>query len=218
MTDNPISLSATALLEHYRKKTLSPLEVTRAVLARIAALQPSLNAFLLVDEAAALAAARASEARWMKGAPQGLLDGVPTSVKDVMIARGWPTLRGSKSVRRDQPWNEDAPMVARLREQGAVLLGKTTTPEFGWKAISDSPLTGITRNPWNRERTPGGSSGGAAVAGATGMGPLHLGSDGGGSIRIPSSLHRRVRHQADLWPGGSSAAEPIRGGLAYRAR
>ena len=105
-----------------------------------------------------------------------------------MIARGWPTLRGSKSVRRDQPWDEDAPMVARLREQGAVLLGKTTTPEFGWKAIGDSPLTGITRNPWNRERTPGGSSAGAAVAAATGMGPLHLGSDGGGSIRIPSSF------------------------------
>jgi aspartyl-tRNA(Asn)/glutamyl-tRNA(Gln) amidotransferase subunit A len=188
MTDNLISLSATALLEHYRKKTLSPLEVTRAVLARIAALQPSLNAFLLVDEAAALAAARASEARWMQGAPQGLLDGVPATVKDVMIARGWPTLRGSKSVRRDQPWDEDSPMVARLREQGAVLLGKTTTPEFGWKAIGDSPLTGITRNPWNTGRTPGGSSAGATVAAATGMGPLHLGSDGGGSIRIPASF------------------------------
>ena len=188
MSDNPISLTATALLEAYRRKTLSPVEVTKAVLARIAALQSSLNAFLLVDEEAALAAARASEARWMKGAPQGAIDGVPATVKDVMIARGWPTLRGSRSVRRDQPWDEDSPMVARLREQGAVLLGKTTTPEFGWKAIGDSPLTGITRNPWNRERTPGGSSAGAAVAAATGMGPLHLGSDGGGSIRIPSSF------------------------------
>jgi aspartyl-tRNA(Asn)/glutamyl-tRNA(Gln) amidotransferase subunit A len=188
MADNSISLSATALLEAYRSKKLSPVEVTKAVLARIAALQPSLNAFLLVDEEAALAAARASEARWMKGAPQGLVDGVPTTVKDVMIARGWPTLRGSKSVRRDQPWDEDSPMVARLRGEGAVLLGKTTTPEFGWKAIGDSPLTGITRNPWNPQRTPGGSSAGAAVAAATGMGPLHLGSDGGGSIRIPSSF------------------------------
>ncbi len=188
MSDNPISLTATALLEAYRRKTLSPVEATKAVLARIAALQSSLNAFLLVDEEAALAAARASEARWMKGAPQGAIDGVPATVKDVMIARGWPTLRGSRSVRRDQPWDEDSPMVARLREQGAVLLGKTTTPEFGWKAIGDSPLTGITRNPWNRERTPGGSSAGAAVAAATGMGPLHLGSDGGGSIRIPSSF------------------------------
>ena len=188
MSDNPISLTATALLEHYRRKTLSPVEVTLAVLARIAQLQPSLNAFLLVDREAALAAARASEARWIKAAPIGLVDGVPTSVKDVMIARGWPTLRGSRSVRRDQPWDEDAPMVARLREAGAVLIGKTTTPEFGWKAIGDSPLTGITRNPWNSARTPGGSSAGAAVAAATGMGPLHLGSDGGGSIRIPSSF------------------------------
>jgi aspartyl-tRNA(Asn)/glutamyl-tRNA(Gln) amidotransferase subunit A len=163
-------------------------EATRAVLDRIGELQPSLNAFVLVDEERALSAARASERRWMKGEPLGLVDGVPASVKDVMIAKGWPTLRGSKTVRRDQAWNEDAPMVARLREQGAVLLGKTTTPEFGWKAIGDSPLTGISRNPWNPARTPGGSSAGAAIGAATGMGPLHLGSDGGGSIRIPSSF------------------------------
>ena len=188
MGDNLISLTATALGEHYRRKSLSPVEVTRAVLARIAALQPSLNAFLLVDEEAALAAARASEARWQQGAPLSAVDGVPTSVKDIMITKGWPTLRGSKTVRRDQAWDEDAPMVARLREKGAVLVGKTTTPEFGWKAIGDSPLTGITRNPWNKDRTPGGSSAGAAVAAAAGMGPLHLGSDGGGSIRIPSSF------------------------------
>src|SRR5207244_7768067 len=124
----------------------------------------------------------------MKGAPQGLVDGVPATVKDIMIARGWPTLRGSKSVRRDQPWDEDSPMVARLREQGAVLLGKTTTPEFGWKAIGDSPLTGITRNPWNLERTPGGSSAGAAAACAAGIAPLNLGTDGAGSIRIPAAF------------------------------
>src|SRR5262249_52740333 len=145
MSDGSISLAATELLEHYRAKTLSPVEVTKVVLARIAQLQPALNAFILLDEEAALAAARASEVRWMHGTPAGLVDGVPTSVKDVMIARGWPTLRGSKSIRRDQPWEEDAPMVARLREAGAVLLGKTTTPEFGWKAIGDSPLTGVTR-------------------------------------------------------------------------
>ena len=188
VSTHPAELSATALIGHYRRKTLSPVEVTRVVLQRIAALQPSLNAFLLVDEEQALANARSSEARWMRGAPQGLVDGVPTSVKDVMIAKGWPTLRGSKTIARDQPWDEDAPMVARLREHGAVLLGKTTTPEFGWKAIGDSPLTGISRNPWNADRTPGGSSAGAAIGAATGMGPLHLGSDGGGSIRIPSSF------------------------------
>src|SRR5437660_10593415 len=111
MSDTPASptaLTAMALIDHYRRKTLSPVEATKAVLARIGALNPSLNAFLLVDEEAALAAARASEARWMKGAPQGLVDGVPTTVKDIMIARGWPTLRGSRTVRRDQPWEEDA--------------------------------------------------------------------------------------------------------------
>jgi aspartyl-tRNA(Asn)/glutamyl-tRNA(Gln) amidotransferase subunit A len=188
MSTNPAEMTATALIAHYGQRTLSPVEVTRAVLDRIGALQPSLNAFLLVDEEAAVAAARASEARWMKGFPLGPVDGIPVSVKDVMIAKGWPTLRGSKTVRRDQPWDEDAPMVGRLRDHGAVLLGKTTTPEFGWKAIGDSPLTGVSRNPWNRDRTPGGSSAGAAIGAATGMGPLHLGSDGGGSIRIPSSF------------------------------
>ena len=188
MSQDITKLTAAELVEAYRTKALSPVEATKAVLARISALQPALNAFSLIDEEAALVAARASEQRWLQGAPQGLVDGVPASVKDLMLARAWPTLRGSKTVRRDQPWDEDAPMVARLREHGAVLLGKTTTPEFGWKAIGDSPLTGITRNPWNRERTPGGSSSGAAVAAAAGMGPLHLGSDGGGSIRIPSSF------------------------------
>src|SRR5690606_26736759 len=120
--------------------------------------------------------------------PQGLLDGVPATVKDLVLTKGWPTLRGSRAVSPDQPWNEDAPAVARLREHNAVLLGKTTTPEFGWKGVTDNPLTGITRNPWNPEKTPGGSSGGAAVAAATGMGALHIGTDGGGSIRIPASF------------------------------
>src|SRR5262249_24461568 len=180
------------------------------VLARMRQLQPSLNAFLLIDEEAALKAAHASQARWMKGAPVGLVDGVPTSVKDVMIARGWPTLRGSKSVSRDQPWDEDAPMVARLREAAAVLLGKTTTPEFGWKAIGHGPLTGITRNPWNRQHTPGGSSAGAAVAAATGMGPLHLGSDGGGPHRTPSSLSRGVWLQTTPRPPAPPPPRPLR--------
>src|SRR5690606_13732291 len=99
--------------------------------------------------------------------------------------RGWPTLRGSKAIARDQPWKDDAPAVARLREHGAVLLGKTTTPEFGWKGVTDSALDGITRNPWDPAKTPGGSSGGAAAALAAGMGALALGTDGGGSVRIP---------------------------------
>ncbi|MGQ0656227.1 MAG: amidase, partial [Betaproteobacteria bacterium] len=132
--------------------------------------------------------AKASEARWMNGQPRGLLDGVPASIKDLILTKGWPTLRGSKSVDPKGPWNDDAPVTARLREHGAVLLGKTTTPEFGWKGVTDSPLTGITRNPWNEKVTPGGSSGGAAAAVACGMGPLAVGTDGGGSIRIPCSF------------------------------
>jgi len=181
-------MSAVDLLAQYRAKKLSPVEVTRSALARIDRLNPRFNAFRLVDEATALASARASEARWMKGEPIGLVDGVPATVKDLLITKGWSTLRGSKAVDPTQAWDEDAPCVARLREEGAVLLGKTTTPEFGWKGVTDSPLTGITRNPWDETKTPGGSSGGAAVAAACGMGALHLGTDGGGSIRIPAGF------------------------------
>ena len=188
MNQDPALLSAVELVAQYRAKKLSPVEVTKAALARIARLNPRFNAFCLVDEEAALASARASEARWAKGQPMGQVDGVPATVKDLLITKGWPTLRGSKAVDPKQTWNEDAPTVARLREEGAVLLGKTTTPEFGWKGVTDSPLTGITRNPWDETRTPGGSSGGAAVAAACGMGALHLGTDGGGSIRIPAGF------------------------------
>jgi aspartyl-tRNA(Asn)/glutamyl-tRNA(Gln) amidotransferase subunit A len=188
MTEEIALLSATELVAGYRARRLSPVEATRAAYDRIRALDGRVNAFCFLDEEGALAAARASEARWHAGRPLGLVDGVPTSIKDLILVEGWPTLRGSTTVKRDQDWNEDAPAVARLKEHGAVLLGKTTTPEFGWKGVTDSALTGITRNPWNPERTPGGSSGGAAVAAALGMGALHIGTDGGGSIRIPASF------------------------------
>jgi aspartyl-tRNA(Asn)/glutamyl-tRNA(Gln) amidotransferase subunit A len=181
-------LSAGELVAAYRRKALSPVEVTTALLARLDRLEPEINAFVMVARESALAEARASEARWMKSAPQGLLDGVPVTVKDLFLTKGWPTLRGSTLVKRDQPWAEDAPAVARLREHGAVFLGKTTMPEFGWKALGDSPLTGITRNPWSLAHTPGGSSSGAAAALAAGIAPLALGTDGGGSIRIPCSF------------------------------
>ena len=180
-------LTATALLEGYRTRTLSPVEVARAVLKRIEDFNPRFNAFNLVSERL-IADAEASEARWAAGQPRGLLDGVPVSIKDIILTRGWPTLRGSKTIDPKGPWNDDAPATARLREHGALLIGKTTTPEFGWKGVTDSPLTGITRNPWNPDKTPGGSSGGAAAAVASGMGPLALGTDGGGSIRIPCSF------------------------------
>ena len=122
------------------------------------------------------------------GEPQGLLDGVPTSIKDIVLTRGWVARRGSHTTEGDPPAAADAPATARLREAGAVLLGSTTTPEFGWKGVTDNPLGHVGRNPWDVTRTSGGSSGGAGIAAALGMGALHVGTDGGGSIRIPSSF------------------------------
>lgn len=189
MSDTDLALwSATELVHAFGRRTVSPVEATEAALSRIGRLNDRLNAFCHVDAEGALAAARASEARWAAAAPLGPVDGVPTSIKDLSLSLGTPTLRGSRTVAPEGPWDVDAPFVARLREQGAVLLGKTATPEFGWKGVTDSPLTGVTRNPWDSERTPGGSSGGAAVACATGMGALHQGSDGGGSVRIPAGF------------------------------
>ncbi len=180
--------SAVSLLDLYRSRALSPVEVTLLLFDRLNALEPKLNAFCILDHEGAAAAARQSEQRWQRGEATGRLDGVPVTIKDLMLMRGFPTLRGSRLVEPHQDWSEDAPAVARLREAGAVILGKTTTPEFGWKALGDSPLTGITRNPWDLSRTPGGSSAGAAAACAAGIGPLHLGSDGAGSIRIPCAF------------------------------
>jgi aspartyl-tRNA(Asn)/glutamyl-tRNA(Gln) amidotransferase subunit A len=180
--------SALTLLALYRAGDASPVEATRAVLARIERLNPVLNAFCHLAPDEALASARASEERWRRRAPMGELDGVPVSVKDLILAAGWPTLRGSRTVDPSGPWDVDAPATARLREAGAVILGKTTTPEFGCKGETNSPLTGITRNPWNPAKTPGGSSGGTAAAVAAGMGPLSVGTDGAGSVRIPAAF------------------------------
>jgi aspartyl-tRNA(Asn)/glutamyl-tRNA(Gln) amidotransferase subunit A len=187
MTANEEIAYATAaeLTGRYRAGSLSPVEVAQALLARLDALQPRFNAFCLVDREGALAAARSSERRWRSGAPVSLVDGVPATIKDLMLMRGLPTRRGSH-LTENVPDSEDTPAVARLKEAGAVILGKTTTPEFGWIAVGDSPLTGITRNPWNPDRTSGGSSAGAAVAAAAGIGVFNLGSDGAGSIRVPA--------------------------------
>jgi len=184
--------TAIQLLGLYRSGEASPAEATQAVLQRIARLNPLLNAFCWVDEAAAMASARQSEARWQayrrRGAGVLPLDGVPMSIKDLILTQGWPTLRGSKTVNPDQPWDVDAPVTARLRQAGAVLLGKTTTPEFGCKGETNSLLTGISRNPWNTDHTPGGSSGGASAAVSAGLGPLAIGTDGAGSVRIPAAF------------------------------
>lgn len=180
--------TATELLALYRTKQASPVEATRAALGRIDKLNESLRAFAYVAGDEAIASARASESRWQRGESSGALDGVPVSIKDLILTRGMPTLRGSHTVDPNQPWDVDAPATARLREANAVLLGKTTTPEFGCKGETNSPKTGITRNPWNPARTAGGSSGGTACAVAAGMGPLAVGTDGAGSIRIPAAF------------------------------
>lgn len=181
-------LTAVRLVEGYRKGEFSPVEVARAALERAERVQPDVNAFVRIDAESALARARESEGRWRRGEPAGAVDGVPVTVKDILLMRGGPTLKGSKTLSAAGGWDEDAPSVARLREHGAVFLGKTTTPEFGWKGVTDSPLSGVTRNPYDLSRTAGGSSGGAAAAVALGAGPLALGTDGGGSVRIPAAF------------------------------
>jgi len=179
-------LSAAQLSSLYRRRELSPVDTVEAMLARASALQTHLNAFVLIDAAGARKAAKESEARWLKGTPLSPLDGVPTSIKDTTQVKGWPTRIGSHAT-DETPAAESAPAVERLQAAGMVLLGKTTTPEFGWKALTDSPLQGTTRSPWNLKRSPGGSSGGAAALAAAGVNPFNHGNDGGGSIRIPAA-------------------------------
>ena len=180
---------ATDLLAAYAAKEVSPVEATQAALDRIERYDGRVNAFVLVDGERALADAKESEQRWQAGVPAGPLDGVPATIKDLLLTKDWPTLRGSHLISADdQSWAEDAPVTARLREAGAVLLGKTTSPEFGWKGVTDSPRYGTTGNPWHPGRTSGGSSGGSATAVALGMGALSVGTDGGGSIRIPAGF------------------------------
>jgi aspartyl-tRNA(Asn)/glutamyl-tRNA(Gln) amidotransferase subunit A len=181
-------LSATELLELYRGRALSPVEATEAALRQIELHDPRVNAYCLVDAKRALAQARKSEERYVTGEPRGRFDGVPASIKDVLLTREWPTLRGTRTADPGQEWDEDSPVAARMREHGAILLGKTTTPEYGWKGVTDSPLTGFTVNPWAPTRTAGGPSGGSAAAVAFGMGPLSVGTDGGGSVRIPAAF------------------------------
>lgn len=181
-----LRLSAIEAAAAIRAKRLSPVTLVDAVLAAIARTQPTLNAFVSIDEAGARAAARTAEAALARGETLGPLHGVPFSVKDLTWTAGLRTTMGSHLFADFVP-TEDAVPVARLRAAGAILIGKTTTPEFGHKPFTDAPLSGTTRNPWNLAHTPGGSSGGAAAAVAAGLAPLALGTDGGGSIRIPAA-------------------------------
>ncbi len=179
-------VSATELAASIRAGSTSAVAAATACLDRIGRLQPSLNAFVTVCGEEALAQAAAVDAAIAKGEAVGALAGVPVSVKDIINTKGVRTTWGSRLMADNVP-EADAVAVARLKAAGAVLVGKTTTPEFAFKLLTDSPLTGITRNPWNTGLTPGGSSGGSAVAVASGMGPLSLATDAGASTRLPAA-------------------------------
>jgi aspartyl-tRNA(Asn)/glutamyl-tRNA(Gln) amidotransferase subunit A len=178
---------ATELVGLIRRRKVSPVEVVDAILDRIEKINPKLNAYVTVTADDARRQARAAErALTRRSAKLGPLHGVPFSVKDLVITKGVRTTFGTPLYRDNVP-TEDAPMVERLKAAGAIMLGKTNTPTFGWIGATHNLLFGATRNPWKLERTPGGSSGGASAAAAAGLGPLHIGTDGGGSIRIPAS-------------------------------
>lgn len=188
------TLSATEQAELVRMRRASPVEVTRAVLTRIEAWEQRLNAFAALDPEGAMAAARKAEAAVMAGAPLGPLHGVPATIKDITAVGGLPTRRGSR-LSDPAPVGHDAPLVARLKAAGAIILGKTTSTEYGWTAVSSSPLTGHTHNPWKHGVTAGGSSSGAAALAGAGCGALHLGTDGAGSIRLPAHFCGVVGHK-----------------------
>ena len=218
---DPALLSAEALLAHYRRGTLTPLDALQAVTERIARRNPALNAFAVLDPRA-LAAAGESARRWAAGRPMGALDGVPCTVKDLVDVAGLPTRRGSRTT-SEAAAEQDAPLVTGLRAAGAVIIGKTTTTEFGWKTPGDCPLHGITRNPWDLAHTPGGSSAGAAAAAAAGFGPLHVGTDAGGSIRIPAAWCGVVGLKPSYgrvpqWPLGAFAGVAVAGPLTRTVR
>jgi aspartyl-tRNA(Asn)/glutamyl-tRNA(Gln) amidotransferase subunit A len=179
------SLGAVDLGRAYKARELSPVEVLDAVLARCEAINPRLNAIVTLGSGGARQAARDSEARWRKGEPLGPLDGVPLTVKDNIPVRGLRTTWGSRLLADYVPAEDELP-VARLRAQGAVIFGKTNVPEFTLQGYTHNALFGTTGNPWNPRLTPGGSSGGAVAAVAAGLGPLAVGTDGGGSIRRPA--------------------------------
>ncbi len=187
MTKDLCYLSVRELVEGYAAKTFSTVDVIDAVLDRIEALNPKVNAFFFVDEEGARAQAKESATRWAKGEPLGLMDGVPVGVKDHIVTKDMPSPWATTVVDLAGPWPEDAPICARMKEHGAIILGKTTMPEMAAFCSCVSSLYGVGRNPWDLSRTPGGSSGGSAAALASGMAAVTIGSDAGGSIRIPAS-------------------------------
>ncbi len=186
MRDDLTRLGVAELARLLRRREISPVELTERLLERTESLQPSLNAFMSVDREAALEAARRAERTFLEGRPAGLMHGIPYAAKDLIATRDLPTTMGSRLFETHRPYR-DAVSVSRLRKAGAILIGKTTTSEFGHKPFTDGPLFGRTLNPFDPDVTCGGSSGGSAVAVATGQVPVALGTDGGGSVRIPAA-------------------------------
>lgn len=184
-SQQPWQMTATDLVALVKSRRLSPVEIVQSVLARIDEMEPKLNAFTRLDAEGAMASAREAEAAVMRGEHLGSLHGVPIGIKDMQSVRGLPTRRGSR-LTDPSPAVDDSPSVERMRKAGGIILGKTTATEQGWTAVSDSPLSGATHNPWKSGHTSGGSSSGAAALAAAGCGPLHLGTDGAGSVRLPS--------------------------------
>ena len=180
--------SAADLAGLIRSRAVSPVEVMRATLARIECSQPVLNAFITIAAEAAMERARAAEAAVMQGAPLGPLHGVPVAVKDLIPTAGLRTTWGSL-IFKDHIPDQDAVVVTRLKQVGAIVVGKTTTPEFGQQCLTQAPLFGRTRNAWRADRSSGGSSGGSAVAVAAGLTPIAVATDGGGSTRIPAACN-----------------------------
>ena len=206
--DDLCYLSAVELAAAIRSKEVSPVEVTESVLERIELWNPVLNCFCTSMSDEARAAARQAQAAVTRSGELGPLHGVPVSVKDIVAVQNSRTTSGSQLF-KDFITYKDAPSVERLRRAGAILIGRTTTPEFGWKGVTDSPLFGVTRNPWNTDLTPGGSSGGASAAVAAGMGPIGIGTDGGGSIRIPAAFCGLVGMKASFGRIPNFPATPV---------
>jgi aspartyl-tRNA(Asn)/glutamyl-tRNA(Gln) amidotransferase subunit A len=181
------ALGAVEMAALYRRREVSPVEVVQAVIERIARWEPELHALYAYDPEGALAAAREAETRWREGSPLSALHGVPVTIKENIATRGVPVPLGTAATVL-VPAAADAPPAARLREAGCVILGKTTMPDWGMLTSGLSSFHALTRNPWDLRKNPGGSSSGAAAACAAGYGPLHLGTDIGGSVRLPAAL------------------------------
>lgn len=203
-TPQVADMTAAEMAALFASRELSPVEAAEACLGRIHAHNDAVNAYNFLDEDQTFEAARRSEERWRRGASLGPIDGVPVAVKDIFMTKGWPNRKGSL-LTSAEPLQVDAPAIAALRRNGFVPLGRTTTPEFGWKGVTDNPLDGVTSNPWDPTKVSGGSSGGSGAAVPLGMGPLALGTDAGGSIRIPAGFcgivgHKPTHGLCPMWP------------------